>query len=203
MSTGVSTLASPSTLVGQLWPSRDETRFAVIRAALLVLAGSLMLTVSAKISVPFYPVPMTMQTLVVLLIGATYGLRLGAATVAAYLLQGLSGLPVFAGAVRGPGLHGWTDWRISRRVPRSRDRDGLPRGARLDRSSVRIAGMMAIGHSVIFAFGLGWLAFLMPLSRAWDVGAAPFVAATVLKTALAVAALQAAWSFVQRDGPAR
>jgi biotin transport system substrate-specific component len=162
-----------------------------------------MLTVSAKISVPFYPVPMTMQTLVVLLIGATYGLRLGAATVAAYLLQGLAGLPVFAGAFAGPAYmagptggflvgflaaaivtgylaeHGWTG------------------------SLARIAGMMAIGHSVIFAFGLGWLAFLMPLTRAWDVGAAPFVAATVLKTALAVAALQAAWSFVQRDGPAR
>ena len=53
--------------------------------------------------------------------------------------------------------------------------------------------MMAIGHAVIFAFGLGWLAALMPSAKAWAVGAAPFVAATLLKTALAAALMQAAW----------
>lgn len=63
----------------------------------LVLAGTTLLTLSAKISVPFFPVPMTFQSLVVLLIGAAFGPRLGALTLAAYLVEGAAGLPVFAG----------------------------------------------------------------------------------------------------------
>jgi len=63
----------------------------------LVLFGTLLLTISAKIKVPFYPVPMTMQTFVVVLIGITLGWKLGLATVFAYLFEGIIGLPVFAG----------------------------------------------------------------------------------------------------------
>lgn len=72
------------------------------RSAALIVGGSLVLALSAKIQVPFWPVPMTMQSLVVLLIGMAYGSRLGAAAVLAHLLEGLAGLPVFAGAVAGP-----------------------------------------------------------------------------------------------------
>ena len=64
---------------------------------LLVVAGSLVLWVSAKIKVPFYPVPMTLQTLALFGIAAAYGTRLGVATVALYLIEGALGLPVFAG----------------------------------------------------------------------------------------------------------
>ena len=73
----------------------------LIQKAALVLLGSVLLAVSAKVQVPFWPVPMTMQTLVVLLIGAHAGTRLAGATVFAYLLEGALGLPVFS---TGAGL---------------------------------------------------------------------------------------------------
>ena len=69
--------------------------------AFLVVVGSLLLAVSAQFKIPLYPVPVTGQTLLVLLIGMAYGPRLGVATVAAYLLQGALGLPVFAGGAFG------------------------------------------------------------------------------------------------------
>ena len=79
---------------------------AVLRgAAALAFVGTLVL-VSAKVEVPFYPVPMTLQTLAVLTLGALFGARLAAATVALYLGEGLVGLPVFAGAVDRPILWG-------------------------------------------------------------------------------------------------
>ena len=67
-----------------------------LQEVLLVLAGTALLAISAKVKVPFYPVPMTLQTLVVVLIAATYGMRLGVATMLAYLAEGILGLPVFA-----------------------------------------------------------------------------------------------------------
>jgi len=76
-----------------------------VRNALVVLMGSAMLTVSAKLSIPFFPVPMTLQTLVVLCLGMLLGPRLGALTVIAYLAQGAVGLPVFQGTPeKGIGL---------------------------------------------------------------------------------------------------
>ena len=63
----------------------------------LVFAGSILLTISAKIKIPFYPVPMTMQTFVVLLIGIAFGWKIGVATVSLYLFEGILGFPVFAG----------------------------------------------------------------------------------------------------------
>ena len=97
MSTGAAPLAAPATLMSLVWPARSA-----LRAAVLMIAGATLLAVSAKVQVPFYPVPMTLQTLVVLVIGAAYGWRLGGATVALYLAEGLAGVPVFAGPVAGP-----------------------------------------------------------------------------------------------------
>ena len=84
------------------------------RTLFLVLAGSLLLTLSAKVQVPFYPVPMTLQTLVVLLIGVAFGWRMGVATVLAYLAQGAMGLPVFAGTPErfGSFVHGRANRRL-------------------------------------------------------------------------------------------
>ena len=69
----------------------------ILKKISLVLLGTLLLTISAKIKVPFYPVPMTMQTFVVVLIGITFGWKLGLATIFTYLFEGAIGLPVFAG----------------------------------------------------------------------------------------------------------
>ena len=68
----------------------------IIKLIVLTIAGTIFITISAKIKIPFYPVPMTMQTFVILLIGITLGYRIGLATVALYLFEGIIGLPVFA-----------------------------------------------------------------------------------------------------------
>ena len=77
----------------------------IIKYLLIVFLGSLLLTISAKIKIPFYPVPMTMQTFVVLLMGITFGWKIGLATISLYLFEGIIGLPVFAGTPeKGVGL---------------------------------------------------------------------------------------------------
>jgi biotin transport system substrate-specific component len=194
MSSGASSLAAPSTLMGLLWPSREGARLAALRTAVLMLAGTAVLTLSAKIQVPFYPVPMTLQTLVVLVLAAAYGWRLAGATVALYLLEGAAGLPVFAGPLTGPAyLMGPTGGFLLGFLA-SAMLTGFMAERGWDRSLSRIAVMMTAGHAVIFAFGIGWLTTLMPFAKAWAVGFAPFAVANLVKTALAVAVVQVARS---------
>ena len=69
----------------------------IVKSVFIALVGTILLAISSKIRIPFYPVPMTMQTLVVLLLGITLGWKLGVATVALYLFEGMIGLPVFSG----------------------------------------------------------------------------------------------------------
>ena len=77
----------------------------VIKYLLTIFLGSLVLTISAKIKIPFYPVPMTMQTFVVVLMGVTFGWKIGVATISLYLFEGIIGFPVFAGTPeKGLGL---------------------------------------------------------------------------------------------------
>ena len=83
-----------STLAGEIFPA-VRPRSAVLRNVALAVAGSLLVVAAATIKVAFWPVPMTLQTLAVLAIGAAYGARLGAATIALYIAYGLAGLPVF------------------------------------------------------------------------------------------------------------
>ncbi|WP_428246843.1 biotin transporter BioY [Ferrovibrio sp.] len=163
------------------------------RIALAMLAGSALLAISAKVQVPFWPVPMTLQTLAILAIGMAFGSRLGVATVLLYLAEGFVGLPVFAGAAAGPayfagptagyligfvasvGLVGWL----------------AERG--WDRSLLRCLIAMAVGHAVVFVFGVSWLATLVGVQKALAAGLYPFWAATLVKTLLGVAVMQAAW----------
>jgi biotin transport system substrate-specific component len=199
MSTGASSLSSPSTLVGLLWPSRDDARFAALRAIVLMAAGSALLTLSAKVQVPLPFVPMTLQTLVVLMIGASYGWRLGGATVALYLAEGAMGMPVFAGPTAGVGYMmgptgGFLFGFLLAAVVM-----GFMAERGWDRSLLRVVAMMGVGHALIFAVGLSQLSLVMPFAKAWTIGAAPFVAATLVKTALAVALMQAARSITRRD----
>ena len=69
----------------------------IIKIVFIAIVGTILLTISAKIKIPFYPVPMTMQTFVVLLLGTLFGYKIGLLTVSLYLLEGIYGLPVFAG----------------------------------------------------------------------------------------------------------
>ena len=84
-----------------MWPTRPGEAVGRVRAVVLIALGSALMALSAKVNLPLPYVPMTLQTLVVLTIGAAYGWRLGSATMIAYLVEGAMGLPVFAGPVGG------------------------------------------------------------------------------------------------------
>ena len=92
-------MKNSTVLINRILPTEGTTTY--IKNILLILFGTLLLAVSAKVQVPFWPVPMTMQTFVVFLIGMTYGWKLSFFTLLAYLVEGAIGLPVFA---KGGGL---------------------------------------------------------------------------------------------------
>lgn len=179
------------TLAAFLWPERAASRAGL---AALAVIGTLALTLSAKVQVPFYPVPMTLQTLVVLILGAAFGARLAGATVALYLAEGLIGLPVFAGVSAGPAyMAGPTGgYLVGFLVAAAAIGALAERG--WDRSGPRLLAAMALGHALIFAFGFLWLARLIGPEKAWALGMAPFFAATLVKTLLAWALVGAFWS---------
>ena len=155
---------------------------------------------------PFYPVPQTMQTLVVLMLGMAYGWRLGAATVLLYLAEGAAGLPVFAGTPeKGIGLAymagptggyllgfvlaaGLTGWLAERGW---------------DRNAATTALAMLLGNLAIYAPGLFWLGSLLGWDKpilAW--GLSPFVLGELAKLALASLAMPLAWRLVRGRGRA-
>ena len=190
--------ARPVTLLSALAPSGAASRS---RDVVAVVLGSLLLTASAKLQVPFWPVPMTMQSLVVLLLGMSCGLRLGTATVLLYLAEGAVGLPVFAGTPeRGIGLAymmGPTGGYLIGFVLAAAALGSLAeRGC--DRSLARIAAAMIAGHLILFVPGVLWLAVSLGFAKAVAVGATPFLAATALKTALGIALMPLAWRWARR-----
>jgi biotin transport system substrate-specific component len=185
-----------TTLGNALWP---EAR--VIKPVILVVAGSLALALSAKIQVPFWPVPMTMQSLVVLLIGMTFGSRLGALTLLAYLAEGFAGLPVFAGAAAGPlYMTGPTAGYLVGFLL-SAGAIGWLAEHGWSRDLWRTALAMTLGHVLLFVPGVLWLAVLFGWPKAFAVGVTPFIAATILKTGLGVAIVAALWALVRRRQP--
>jgi biotin transport system substrate-specific component len=184
----------PGTLALSLWPRGQ--REGLLRPAVLVAVGVALLVLSAKLKVPFYPVPMTMQTLAVLLLGLAYGLPLGALTVASYLVLGAVGLPVFADTPeKGIGLAymvGPTGGYLAGFLVA-----GVLAGALaergFDRGVWRLGAVMLFGHAVILLLGWAWLAQYVGMARAWNVGVAPFHLATVLKSLMGIALMMALW----------
>jgi len=189
-------------LAAVLWPDRADGFSAVARTVILVALGTALLALSAKINLPLPFVPMTLQTLVVLMIGAAYGWRLGTATVMAYLAEGAIGLPVFAGPVGGLApLLGPTAGYLAGFVAAAFITGWLSERG-WDRSLPRLFVAMGLGHIVILAAGFAWLAFGMKLGveKAWLVGIAPFVAASVIKNALGAALVPAIRYMLERRG---
>ena len=178
------------TLADRLWPATAGP--GVLRAVLLALFGSLLLWASAKVQVPFYPVPMTFQTAVVLLIGATYGLRLGVATLALYLAEGAAGLPVFQSTPeKGIGLAymvgptggyllGFLAAAVIAGWTAERSRHGL----------TTVLGLLA-GIVSIHLLGAAWLATLIGPAKAVSLGVAPFILGDAVKLALVAVAAEA------------
>jgi biotin transport system substrate-specific component len=195
MNAAIQSLKAP-TLGTALWP---EARG--MKQAALVIGGSLALALSAKIQVPFWPVPMTMQSLVVLLIGITFGSRLGALTLLAYLAEGFVGLPVFAGAAAGPAYMAGPTGGYLLGFLLSAGFVGWLAERGWSRDLGRTAVALTLGHILLFVPGVLWLAVLFGWSKAVAVGVAPFIAATILKTALGVAIVGALWALVKRRQP--
>lgn len=150
-----------------------------------VALGSAALAVSAQLSIPMVPVPMTMQTYVVLMIGVMCGWRLAALTVLAYLIEGAAGLPVFSDGHSGLAwLMGKTGGYLFGYLFAA-----AAMGYLADRgwNSVwwKLALSLSIGHVIVFALGVSWLAIYIGWSNAIVFGLIPFLLGTVLKTALA------------------
>jgi biotin transport system substrate-specific component len=167
----------------------------------LVVVGVLLLTVSAKLQIPLWPVPMTMQTYVILVIAMAYGTRLGVATVFAYLLAGALGLPVFAGTpekgigvayMLGPTGGYLAGFLVSTYLMGKLAERGW------DRRVWSCVAAITLGHILILTCGVMWLAVSMAWAKAVAVGLTPFVLATVIKTILAGMTLPVAWRVVER-----
>ncbi len=167
----------------------QQNRFGYI--AKLALAVGL-LTLSAKVTVPFWPVPMTMQVAAVLLIAGIGGLRFGGASVAAYLAAGLAGLPVFAGTPeKGLGLAymvGPTGGYLFGFLLAA-----MLVGWAVDRFGRRASWVaMPLGLAVIYGFGVIWLAQFVPAGKVMAYGVTPFLLGDVIK--VAIAALLTIWT---------
>ena len=194
--------ATHSPLAALLWPQRADGFSGVLRSAILVALGTALLTLSAKVNLPLPYVPMTLQTLVVLVIGAAYGWRLGSATVIAYLAEGALGWPVFAGPVGGLApLLGPTAGYLFGFVAAAFTTGWLSERG-WDRSVPRLFLAMGLGHILILAAGFAWLAFGVKLGveKAWLVGIAPFMAASLIKNALGAALVPAVRHVLDRRG---
>ena len=172
-------------------PLHPRSRSLAWQLAALLL-GTALLTASSWIRVPMLPVPMTMQTFAVTLIGALYGWRLGAATVMAWLLQGATGLPVFAGGAGGVmHLVGATGgYLIAFPVAAALTGWLAEKGWNGRRPMLALVSMLA-GNALCLVIGTAWLANFVGLPKAFALGALPFLLGAVVKSALAAATLRA------------
>ena len=169
---------------------------AVTKAALVVF-GSLLLAVSAQFKIPLYPVPVTGQTLVVLLIGMTYGLRLGGITIAAYLFEGALGLPVFAGGAAGAAvLMGPTAGYLFGFLLAAIAMGYLAERG-MGRTVVSTVAAMVIGNCVIYLCGALWLANFIGFGQVIAAGVLQFLYGDALKLVVAAGLMPWAWRAVK------
>ena len=181
---------TPRTLFPAFGPLRLQERSLLWQGAAIAI-GTLFLTLSSWIVVPMIPVPVTMQTFAVTLVGALYGWRLGALTVVAWLAEAAVGMPVLAGGSGGlasfagptagylfsfPVIAALVGWLVERGW---------------DGERVLLAfGAMLIGNGLCLVIGAAWLAGLVGFDKAVALGITPFIVGGVLKSALAAATLK-------------
>lgn len=180
---------APESLIQQALGSRERN---FLRDAVLVLAGTMLLALSAKIQIPFYPVPMTMQSLVVMMIGAAYGWKLGGLTILAYLAEGALGLPVFASGAGLAYMMGPTGGYLVGFLLAAMATGYLAERG-LTHSVPGAIAVLSLGHVINFIPGFAWLAVLIGPELAFAKGVAPFGYATLLKVGLGAALLPASW----------
>ena len=156
-----------------------------------ILAGSLFLTLSSYLEVPMIPVPVTMQTFAVALVGALYGWRLGGLTIVAWLAQGALGLPVLAGGAAGVAhFFGPTAGYLFAFPVAGMAVGWLAERGWNGRRPWRAFAAMLIGNGLCLALGAAWLATLIGLEPAVMTGLAPFLIGAVLKAGLGALTLR-------------
>lgn len=187
-----------TTLAQALWNPPDTRALRAVRAATLMLGGALVLAVSAQFVIPWQPVPFTMQTFAVLVLGIVYGRDLGAGTGALYLGMGTVGLPVFANGASRAALTGATAGYLVGFVIAMAAVGYLARRG-FDRSVRGVLAAMLVGELIIFGLGVSWLAQVV---GSWEVaiarGLTDFAVTEAIKVAMAVAAVPLAWKAVER-----
>ena len=157
----------------------------IIKSLLAIILGSIALTISAKIKIPFYPVPMTMQTFVVLFLGVSLGYKVGLASVGLYLFEGILGLPVFSNSPeKGVGLIYFTGPTMGYLI-------GFLTASLLaskinnNDSFLLVLTKLIIATSTIYILGLLWLGTLIGWDKPiFELGAKPFLLAEIFKITL-------------------
>ena len=157
----------------------------ILKYFLIVIFGSILLTISAKIKIPFYPVPMTMQTFVVLFMGIAFGWKIGVATVSLYLFEGIIGLPVFSGTPeKGLGLIYFTGPTMGYLI-------GFLFASffagymNLNTNYLFIFFKLIFSVSLIYILGMLWLGNLIGWDKPiFSIGATPFLLAELFKIVL-------------------
>ena len=165
----------------------------IIKVTLIVLLGTALLTLSAKIKIPFYPVPMTMQTFVVLFLGIAFGYKIGLATVTLYLLEGIFGLPVFANSPeKGIGLVYFTGTTMGYLIgfllavySAGIHKDLINLNNNKYINALKIFSILIVSVSFIYILGLLWLGYLIGCDNPiFKLGAQPFLLAELFKILL-------------------
>lgn len=182
-------------LVSHALPQSGAARF--LAQAAIALAGSMALVLSAKTKVVLGPVDLSLQTMVVLLLASTLGMRLGLATVLLYLAQGAMGYPVFQSTPeKGIGLAymaGTTGGYLAGFVVMTAI-VGFAADRGWGRNALKLFAVMVLADAVMLAMGAGWLAVLIGSENAWQFGVAPFIVPDLIKAALAACLVPAGWS---------
>ena len=165
--------------------TKNISQTKLIKSLLAIILGSIALTISAKIKIPFYPVPMTMQTFVVLFLGVSLGYKIGLASVGLYLLEGIAGLPVFSNSPeKGVGLIYFTGPTMGYLIGFLTASYLASKINNTDNFTLVLI-KLTIATSTIYLLGLLWLGTLI----GWDkpifaLGAKPFLLAEVFKVVL-------------------
>ena len=164
---------------------KQNTQSQIIKSLIVIFLGSLALTISAKVKIPFYPVPMTMQTFIVLFMGIGFGHKIAIGTVGMYLLEGIIGLPVFSNSPeRGVGLVYFTGPTMGYLIG-FLSASYLASFVKIDDNHFMIFIKLIISVSTIYIMGVLWLGTLIGWDKPiFELGVMPFLLAEVFKISI-------------------
>ncbi len=164
---------------------KQNSQTQIIKSLLVIFLGSVVLAISAKMKIPFYPVPMTMQTFVVLFLGISFGYKIALATVSLYLIEGILGLPVFSNSPeRGVGLAYFMGPTMGYLIG-FLSACFLSSFIKVSDNYLIIITKLVLSVSSIYIFGILWLGTLIGWDKPiYELGVAPFLLAEIFKILL-------------------